>query len=162
MALRPGLLAGALIAAIACGRGGPSMDISWTGADTGSVSLAASATRCGAGPVALLAVSGDTGVAIALYPADGPAPGTYPVSAGAEAVAPPAASLGARWLDSSNVAAYRASSGSVTLREGVPALGGSFAVAARRLDRPDSITLTGSFQGVPVGPCPADSTPPGV
>ena len=109
MALRPGRLAGALIAAIACGRGGPSMDISWTGADTGSVSLAASATPCGAGPGAHRAVSGDTGVAIALYPADGPAPGTYPVSAGAEAVAPPAASLGPRWGASSKMAAYRAS-----------------------------------------------------
>ncbi len=145
-----------------CGRGGPSMDISWTGADTGTASLAATATRCGAGPVALMALSGDTGVAIALYPADGPGPGTYPVSAGAETASRPAASLGARWLDSSNVAAWRASSGSVTLREGGPELGGSFTVAARRLDRPDSITLTGSFRGLPVGPCPADSTPPGV
>lgn len=163
MALRPGLLAGALsAAAAACAPGGPSIDIAWTGADTGAASLAATATRCGAGPVSLMAISGDTGIAIVLYPAGAIAAGSYAVSTRAVTAATPAAAVGARWLDSSNVAAYRARSGTVTLRDAGPELGGDLSIEATRLDRPDAITLTGSFRAVPVGPCPPDSAVPGV
>jgi hypothetical protein len=162
MALRPGLLAGTLIAVAACGGGEPSIDIAWTGADTGDAALAATATRCGAGPIALMAVSGDTGVAIALHAAGDPASGSYPVSADAANAARPAAAVGARWLDSSNVAAYRARAGTVTVTVAGAELGGTFTVEATRLDRPDSITLTGSFRGIPVGPCPPDSGAAGV
>jgi len=162
MALRPGLLAGALIAAAACGGGGATVEIAWTGADTGAAELPASASRCGAGPIALLAISGDTGLAIALYATGEPAAGSYPVSTGAATAAPPAAGVGARWLDSTNVAAWRAGRGTVTLTSAGPRLAGSFSVEAKRLDTPDSVTLTGSFRGVPVGPCRPDSAVPGV
>jgi hypothetical protein len=162
MALRPGLLAGALIGAAACTGGAPSVEVAWTGADTGAAELPASATRCGAGPIALLAISGDTGIAIALYAAGEPAAGSYPVSTGAASAAPPAASVGARWLDSTNVAAWRGGRGTVTLSQAGARLAGSFTVEAKRLDTPDSVTLTGSFRGVPVGPCRPDSAVPGV
>ena len=162
MALRPGLLAGALIGAAACGAGGPSVEIAWTGADTGAAELPATATRCGTGPIALVAMSGDTGIAIALYAAAEPAAGRYPVSTGAAGGAPPAAGVGARWLDSTNVAAWRAGRGTVTLSDAGARLAGSFTVQAKRLDTPDSVTLTGSFRDVPVGPCRADSAVPGV
>ena len=161
MALRPRLLAGALIGAAACG-GGPAVELAWTGADTGAATLPASASRCGAGPVALLAISGDTGVAIALYAAGEPAAGSYPVSTGAATAIPPAASVGARWLDSSNVVAWRGRRGTVTLSDGRAGLAGSFTIAAKRLDTADSVTLTGSFRGVPVGPCRTDGAVPGV
>ena len=162
MAVRRGLLAGALIAVAACGPRGPSVEMAWTGADTGEATLPATATRCGAGPVALLAISGDTGLAISLYPAGDVVAGAYPVGLSAGSAAAPAAAVGARWLDSTSVAAYRARGGTVTVTGAGAMLAGSFSVEATQLERPEPVTLSGSFRNVPIGPCPADSAAPGV
>jgi len=162
MAVRPRLLAGALIAATGCGPRGPSVEMAWTGADTGAATLAATATRCGAGPVALVAISGDTGIAISLYVAGEVVAGAYPVSLSAAGAALPAAAVGARWLDSTSVAAYRARGGTVTVTEAGATLGGRFSVEATQLEGPGPVTLTGSFRNIPIAPCPADTSPPGV
>jgi hypothetical protein len=161
MALRSGLLAGALMLA-ACGPRGSTIDLAWTGADTGRATLAATALRCGAGPVQLLGMSGDTGIAIALYSSGDPRAGAYRVSRSAATAARPAASVGARWLDSAVVLAYRGTGGEITLAANGATLTGAFSVQAQRMEPNEEVTLTGSFRGVPIGPCAADSTGPGV
>lgn len=175
MAIRRRLLAGALIrtpahglalvAAVAaslaaCGPGGRTLHVAWTGGDTGRVTLPARARHCSGAPIELLAASGDTGVIVALYGGEPLQPGTYRVTE--PTLAPtqrPAATLGARWLDSTTIAGYRGADGTVTLTETAPRLSGSFSARARLLDGSREITLTGEFRGIPVEPCPPGSLP---
>lgn len=155
MALRPGVLAGALsLAAAACRPSVGTVEMSWTGSDTGEVVLAAQARRCADGPVELIATSGDTGIAIALFGARPLAAGSYPVSVGAADSVPPAATVGARWLDSAAVAGYRGLSGAVTLSEANPELTGRFTVEAGPRQGSGLVQITGTIRSVPVEGCP--------
>ena len=156
MALRPGVLAGALslVAAAACRAPAGTVEMSWTGSDTGEVVLAARAGRCADGPVELIATSGDTGIAIALFGARPLAAGSYPVSVGAADSVPPAATVGARWLDSAAVAGYRGLSGAVSLSEANPELTGRFTVEARPRQGSGLVQIIGAIRSVPVDECP--------
>lgn len=161
MAFRYRVFAGTMTAVIpllaACA-GEPTLQVEWTGADTGRADLAVSASRCGGGPVEMLAVSGDTGIGIVIH---GPVPlaiQDYPVAypSGTDGTEP-GASVAARWLDSAAVVGYRGREGTVTLEEnGV--LSGRFSVEAVEFRASRSVTLTGEFSGITVGPCTTDST----
>ena len=161
MALRPRLLSGALTALLACGSPAGTVEMRWTGGDTGSAELAASATRCGGGPVELLAASGDTGLAIAFYGSDPLGAGAYPVSQRAAGSPPPAASFGVRWLDSTAVSGYRGRSGTVTLSAAGTELAGRFAVEAQRTPDGREVSVSGAFRGIPVEACRENRTMPG-
>jgi len=143
----------------ACG-GGASVSLEWTGSDTGRAVLPATARRCGAGPVELLAMSGDTGVGLTIH---GPVPlasGTFPISHPDQAAsAPPAAALAARWLDSVEITGYRGMEGSLELTRTAPIRGSFTARAERWGGGTGEVTITGRVQDVPIGPCDAsDST----
>ena len=160
MAIRSRLLAGAMKAVAAamlglvaaCAPRGPVLEMEWTGADTGRATLAATARLCEANPLELIAISGDTGVAIGLFGEGTGKAGTYQIRE-AGVVSPRGATLGARWLDSAAVKAYRASSGSVTLTSGTPELAGSFRAEARQAGEAGPVTITGTFRGVTVAGC---------
>ena len=152
MTFRSGILLA--MAVLAGCETGPRVEVSWTGADTGHAVLPATARRCGAGPVELLATSGDTGIGITVY-------GAVPLAAGAYAIAdpnqaasaPPAAAFAARWVDSMEVMAFRSVDGSLELGA-VDPLEASFTVRASRWSGGSGeVTLTGSIHDVAVGPC---------
>ncbi|MGE5926011.1 MAG: hypothetical protein ACM357_01550 [Gemmatimonadota bacterium] len=147
--------AGVALLAAAC-ETGPRIEISWTGADTGQAVLPASARRCGAGPVELTAMSGDTGVAFVIHGADPLAAGRYPLTGPNEAASsPPAAAFAARWVDSVDIFAWRTVDGALELSS--PArLRGTFSGRAERWGGgTGEIAISGEIVGVPVGPCPA-------
>ncbi|HEX6645062.1 MAG TPA: hypothetical protein VF037_10300 [Gemmatimonadales bacterium] len=139
--------------AVACSTG-PRVDLAWTGADTGSAVLPALARRCGAGPVELTAMSGDTGIGFVIY---GPEPlvsGAFPLTGPNEAASsPPAAALAARWLDSTEIFAYRAAEGRLELTVGRRLDGTFTAKGARWGAGSGEVTFEGAIHGVPVGPC---------
>ena len=141
-----------LVLTAACEARGPVLEMEWTGADTGRATLAATARQCEGGPLELIAVSGDTGVAIGLFGEEVLRPGTYEIH---EAGTAPGrgATLGVRWLDSAAVKAYRASAGSVTLSAREPVLVGEFSAEARKAGEPAPVRITGRFRGITVGPC---------
>ena len=151
MALRPGLLAGALILA-ACGRGG--VELAWEGADTGQASLQGFAARCDGGRFQLFAVSGDTGVGIVAYAQGDTLAGEYPVRLPMEAErSRPAAGIGARWLDSNVVSGYRSDSGTLTLALDGDLASGQFDARLRRQGDLQEVRLRGSFERVRIGAC---------
>ena len=156
MALRSGLLAGPLILlalASACG-GGERVVIEWTGADTGEATLNATATRC-AGEFQLFATSGDTGVAMLIFPASKElTQAELPVLAPADArQTRPAASVAARWLDSARVDGYRGVKGTVRLTADKQTLNGEFRSQLKREGDQAEVTLTGQIRRVTVGGC---------
>jgi len=156
MALRRGLLAGTLSATVvlaAC-QSGDRMAVSWTGADTGQATLAARAMRC-RGEVRMFATSGDTGVAIVLFPnAKVLATDDFPVLAPTEArETRPAAAVASRWTDSVRVEGYRGVEGTVRVTVRPRGLDGEFRALVRRDGDLAEVTLRGRFSGIAVGAC---------
>ena len=128
--------------------------IEWTGADTGQATLAASATRC-AGEIRLFATSGDTGVAVLLYPnAKLRTDMELPVLSPADArETRPAAAIAARWLDSARVDGYRGVKGTVRITAHKQTLNGEFRSALRREGDQAEVTLSGQIRRVTIGAC---------
>ena len=149
--LRPAAILGVALAA-ACGPSGPVLELEWTGADTGRATLVATARQCEGNPLELMAISGDTGVAIGLFGEGVGTAGTYQIREPG-VVSGRGATLGARWLDSAAVKAYRATSGSVTLTGAAPELAGRFSAEARQAGEAAPVAITGSFRGVTVAGC---------
>ncbi len=160
MAIRSRVLAGAMKARVAavflsvsaCAAGEPVLDMEWTGADTGRATLTVTARHCEDNPLELIAMSGDTGIAIGLFGEGVGKPGTYEIRAPGN-VLPRGATLGARWLDSAAVKAYRASGGSVTISAGAPQLAGRFAAEARETGETAPVKISGTFRGVTISGC---------
>ncbi len=83
------LVAAGFIGALACSSGEPagsrtgSLDVEWTGADTGKLSAPAVAEWCdGLKVLELRAIQGDTGIALVLFPADSVPPADSAVRTG--------------------------------------------------------------------------------
>ena len=67
------------------GRTGPRLTVRWTGADTAAFAASATAERCDTlHLVEIQAISGDTGVGLALYDSGALRSGTFPDSAAGE------------------------------------------------------------------------------
>ena len=159
MALRPGLLAGALsagalLALAACDRSSH-LTASWTGADTGAAELPLWATSCVPNQLRLTAMSGDTGVLILLRQSEeGPGIGQYPVLSPADFQRTrPAATITARWLDSTTVSGYRSARGTVSLSS-APRPKGSFSAVLQRQGDLREVTLEGEFRAAAITACP--------
>lgn len=151
--MRLGLL-GALGLAAGCGSGGSGrptgarLEARWTGADTAAFSAPATAEWCDSlNLLEILAIAGDTGIEIALYPRDGVAPGAYPVLPPATADSlPPSAAVGLRWFAQTAVQGFQGDSGQVSLtRTPDGALSGRFRATARAISGKGRLTITGSF-----------------
>src|SRR5689334_12620698 len=98
-----------LLAALgACtGRRGSQLDAHWTGADTGRLVTSAGAEWCAVGKyLRIEALRGDTGVAIAIFPADTVLPGRYQFAATLDDSSRPAAAVVLRWLDALALAGF--------------------------------------------------------
>jgi hypothetical protein len=99
-------------------------------------------------------VQGDTGIALALYPAKALGTGVYPIvePARAESV-PPAAVLAVRWLTQTTVQGFQGDSGQVNLeRSTTGQLSGRVAARARSVVDTQRIRVTGTFRDLTIGP----------
>ena len=170
---RHALIAG-LGVALACAnpeggmRTGPRLTVRWSGADTAAFGASATAERCDTlHLIEIRAISGDTGLGLALYDSGFVRPGSYPIRPPAAAdSAAPAAALAVRWFSRTAVQGFQGDSGQVTLRRAANGdLSGTFTAKARAINTKGHLDLTGSFDGLRVTraergcvPPPRDST----
>lgn len=157
------LAAGGLMAAAGCSgeRSGPSpggfLEVEWVGGDTGRLVAPAVGEWCDSLRILeVRAVHGDTGIALALYPADSVEAGEYPlvVPQRADSVRP-ASAAALRWFAETSIRGFRSDSGTVRIT-GVTPGAGRFSGTLRSVTEGTRLTVTGSFQGITVGPAPAD------
>lgn len=154
-----------LALATACSRNeradseGATLEAQWVGSDTGKLVAPVVAEWCDSLRVLeLRAMHGDTGIALALFPADSLAAGDYP------AVPPergdstrPSAAVAMRWFAETSIRGFRGDSGSVTLAAMGPGAGaGSFAARLRSTTEGSRLTVSGSFRGLTVRPAATD------
>ena len=149
-------------------RTGPRLTVRWTGADTAAFGASATAERCDTlHLIEIRAISGDTGLGLALYDSGVVRPGSYPIRLPAAAGrAAPAAALAVRWFSRTAVQGFQGDSGQVTLRRAANGdLSGTFTAKARAINTKAHLDLIGSFDGLRVRPAergcvplPRDST----
>ena len=144
-------------------RSGPRLTVRWTGADTAAFGASATAERCDTlHLIEIRAISGDTGLGLALYDSGTVRPGSYPIRlpGGADRVAP-AAALALRWFSKTAVQGYQGDSGNVTLRRAANGdLSGTFTAKARSINSSARLSLTGSFDGLRIKPAALGCVPP--
>jgi hypothetical protein len=142
----------------------PYLDVRWTGAGRGKISGPATAEWCA--PRRLLeirTVQGDTGIALALYPAETIATGKYRVIDPAKAESlPPAAAVALRWLTQTTVQGFQGDSGVVDLeRSPSGVLSGRVGIRARSVVDTQKVTVRGMFEGLAVRPVSRGCDAPG-
>jgi hypothetical protein len=154
-----------LVAATSCSRERSAdspegtLEVQWIGSDTGKLVAPAVAEWCDSLRVLeLRAVHGDTGIALALYPADSLAAGDYPTVRPERGDSTrPSAAVAMRWFAETSIRGFRGDSGSVTLATiGPGASAGSFAARLRSTTEGSRLNLTGSFRGLTVRPAPPE------
>jgi hypothetical protein len=130
---------------------GPRLEVRWTGGEAATFGAPATADWCDSlNLLEILAMSGDTGIAIAIYSREGIATGAYPVRPpeAADSV-PPSSAIGLRWFTQTSVRGFQGDSGSLSLtREADGTLSGRFKAAAHPVTGKGPLTLTGSFGGL--------------
>lgn len=160
-----GRLAVGGLVVMACGREEPAappgsrLEVQWVGGDTGKLVAPAVAEWCGSLRVLeLRAMHGDTGIALALYPADSMSRGEYPIVTPERGESTrPSAAVALRWFAETSIRGFRGDSGAVTLTALDSGAGaGNFAARLRSATEGSRLTVTGSFRGLTVGPAPAD------
>jgi hypothetical protein len=127
---------------------GPRLEVRWKGTDSATVRTTATASWCDSlNLLEIVALAGDTGIAIAIYPRDGIATGAYPVRLPAAAdSAPPSSALALRWFSQTAVRGFQSDSGALSLtRESNGTLSGQFRAVAHPVNGKGTMRLTGSF-----------------
>lgn len=151
----------ATLAAPACGSStdtaprGAWLEASWTGTDTGKLAAPAVAEWCDSlQMLEVRALHGDSGIALAMYPADTVVPDSYPVHPSATApTQPPAAAVGLRWFGETMLRGFQGDSGAVILESiGKGALTGRFAAHLRSVTDGGRLRISGSFRGLTPAP----------
>jgi hypothetical protein len=145
-------------------RGGAGqIDVRWTGSERGRLTGGATAEWCSIlRLLEIRAIRGDTGIALAIYPADTIIPGEYRVIDPAKAESlPPAAGIALRWASQTAIKGFQGESGSVVLersRSGV--LSGRIAAAARSVTDTQRVAIDGTFRGLTIRPQARGCAPP--
>jgi hypothetical protein len=171
------LVGAGLAGAMACSPGGSddsgtgSLEVEWTGADTGKLSAPAVAEWCeGLRLVEVRAVHGDTGIALLIYPAgsrgrsdsaargDSITPGNYRVISPSRADSRrPSAAVALRWFAETSIQGFRGDSGMVVLEATGPGMSaGRFFAYLGSTTENSGITAKGFFKGLSVTPAPPD------
>jgi hypothetical protein len=144
-------------------RRGPRLTVQWTGADTAAFGASATAERCDTlHLIEIRAISGDTGLGLALYDSGTVRPGSYPIRPPAAAgKAAPAAALAVRWFSKTAVQGFQGDTGHVSLRRAANGeLSGAFTARAHAINTKAHLDLTGSFDGLRVKPAALGCVPP--
>jgi hypothetical protein len=143
--------------------GAGQIDVRWTGSERGRLSGKATAEWCSIHRLLeIRAIRGDTGIALAIYPADTITPGTYQVIDPAKAESlPPAAGIALRWATQIAIKGFQGESGSVVLdRSRSGELSGRVTAAARSVTDTQRVAIDGSFRDLPVRPQTRGCAPP--
>jgi hypothetical protein len=135
--------------------GATQIDVRWTGSERGRLSGSATAEWCSILRVLeISALRGDTGIAVAIYPADTIISGTYRIVDPAKAESlPPAAGIALRWAAEIAIKGFQGESGSVVLdRSRSGQLSGRITAAARSVTDTQRVTIDGSFRDLTIRP----------
>jgi hypothetical protein len=135
--------------------GAGQIDVSWTGSERGRLSGRATAEWCSIlRLLEITAIRGDTGIALAIHPADTIIPGKYRViEPGKTDSLPPAAGIALRWAAQTAIKGFQGESGSVILeRSPSGELSGQIAATARSVTDTQRIAIDGSFRGLMIHP----------
>jgi hypothetical protein len=153
---------GALLATLlACSRPpdqaphGAWLEADWTGSDTGRISAPATAEWCDSlHLLEIQALQGDTGVALAIYPGEGPRAGSYRVQAPQRVdSAPSGSAVALRWFAETAIKGFRGDSGEVRLdRSTSGVLSGRFAAHLIGVNATNRLQLRGTFRELIVRP----------
>lgn len=143
------------------------LEVKWAGSDSGQMAAPATAEWCALRRLLeIRAVQGDTGVALALYPADTLAAGRYRVvnPMKADSVRP-AAGVAFRWFSQTTIQGLQGDTGTVVLeRSGTGELSGSLEAKARSVVNGALVGVTGKFRNLAVHPqthgCSTEPSPP--
>jgi hypothetical protein len=151
------LLAAVTAAAGACRRspnvpGDGLLTIDWRGAQTGHFSAPLAASHCAeTGILELLAVRGDSGFGLVLFPTDSArvATATYPIFLGTDVTAlRPGANAALRWFTGVDLAVFEGRAGSVALTARDSSLSATLEVRMHALNGTDSLVVRGRFDKV--------------
>jgi hypothetical protein len=141
------------------------LEARWTGPDSGKISATATAEWCHLRRMLeIRAVQGDTGLALALYPAETLAAGKYRVVDPAKADSvPPAAGVALRWFSQTSIQGLQGDSGIVVLeRSRSGELSGSLNAKGHSVVDGRRVSVTGKFRSLTVRPqsrgCSSDTT----
>jgi len=130
------------------------ISVRWTGSDTGRFAATAEALWCARDSLLeIVAVRNDTAIGLSLVAQDSLRTGGYPVYH-TEVYAPwrPQAGVALRWLDSTDLKRFGGARGQVTVTEGGSRrVTGTLEVGVQATPGRDSLHLTGSFSGLPIG-----------
>jgi hypothetical protein len=135
--------------------GGARLEMEWTGESKGHLAGPATAEWCDSLKVLLIrALSGDSGVAIALYPTDTVRSDSYPVVTPAKADSvPPAAAVAFRFFAQTSVKGYQGDSGRVLVRDTTGGrLSGRFSASLKSATDGSRLRAGGTFRDVRVVP----------
>lgn len=126
----------------------------WRGTHRGRFAAPMTAALCPeSGTAELLAVRGDTGIGVALYPVDSAAltSGDYQVFASTviEALRP-GAGVAVRWFSGIDIIPFEGASGAIEVVVTDSMVSGSFTVRMMQPSGPDTLLLTGQFTRLPL------------
>ncbi|MEO7986651.1 MAG: hypothetical protein ABI766_08955 [Gemmatimonadales bacterium] len=136
-------------------QGGPFLEARWIGADSGKIAAPLVAEWCDSlRMLEILAVRGDTGIALALYAKSTFGAGTYPVLPPARAdSSPPAASVALRWFAETSIRGFQGDSGTVEVEEIPPGVFAGVIVAhGHSVTDGGKLTIRGTFSHLVPGP----------
>ena len=155
------LTAGVMLVLAGCTGGGRAdagsarLEMEWSGESKGRLAAPATAEWCDSLKVLeIRAVSGDSGIAIALYPTDTIRADSYPVMPPAKADSvPPAAAVALRYFGETSVKGYQGDSGRVLVRETTGGrVSGRFSASLKSATDGSRLRAGGTFHDVRVLP----------
>ncbi len=164
------LLAAGMLGAAACSdqeqtaASAGSLEVAWTGSDTGKLSGPAVAEWCDSlDLLELRAIQSDTGIALLLYPSDSAATrdsiprGEYPVVPPQRAdTTRPSAAIAMRWFAETSIRGFRGEGGRVVVEATGPGpTAGRFSAELRSATEGSRLTIEGSFKGLAVDTAPS-------
>lgn len=146
---------------------GSHLEIAWSGADSAKMGGPATSEWCDSLRVLQVqALRGDTGIALAIYPAGGLEAGRFPVVPPANAdSARPAAAVALRWFAETSIRGFQGDSGQLVVEQAGSGLyTGTFEAEAHSVTDTTHLKIRGSFRGVAAHPagrgCPGRRHPP--
>jgi hypothetical protein len=131
------------------------LDARWTGKEEGRISAPATAEWCAIRKLLeIRAIQGDTGLALALYPADTIVAGEYRVVDPPKAESlPRAAGVALRWMTQNAIRGFQGESGAVVLeRSRSGTISGRVAARARSATDTMRVDISGTFRDLTVRP----------
>lgn len=149
-----------LLAAVACSRPsqgeapGARLEADWTGSDTGRIMASATAEWCDSlGVLEIRALRGDSGLALALYPAGAVRADSYPVRRPEAAdSAPPGGAVAMRWFAETAIKGFQGDSGAIVLERADQRISGRFHASLRSVNDSMRLDLRGVFRDLRVVP----------